>query len=327
LGCKQETDENPGISAASNSVSRVSSTDWLQSGDIALITKNLNEFIYKQSQKSTQDRSLTDDMSVSDGFALIESAIHLQFQNDRSFVENHVLDSISISFEMSAEGVLKGESIHNAYQYLSEYIAQKLTPETVLYLVDLDEYSSGTEERSISANFTVYILMGTKGVPLPSCTPTEADNWFLADELGRCNGSSVGWDATERLSQLINFGHCRSRCDGNITILIASSLPFTYYQSPIGSLIWQKFPIVNSPIVKCHNRDEMRQIQMVLGDIIRILTPSFVIPGSGQTIKAKFSSIRVNDQTIQNSLGTNFVEYNGRIFYQYDVCTIVPGGD
>jgi hypothetical protein len=294
--------------------------EWLYSGNYALIRQNLTAFINNATiarNGTLGERSGTQDMSIEDGLGLLESAIHFQFSAMRDSVVGHEFSTMDLNLTLSTTGDLSGSSIDMVFNNLVETIFQKVTSNKTLYLIDLEVKNSTLN----TVQVTAHIILGLKGVTLPSCSPTSIDSWYVCCDSGKCNGTQVGTDATHRLAQLMNYGHCLPVCSGNTTVLwlLSTNRPYVYDHSPLGKLKWSKE--VTGHQLRCFSPSEMSNNYSLLKDIVNVRRPAPVL---GQNYE--FAYISVEDEETLEQGDLFFIDYRGNIYYTIKLCLPVIDG-
>ena len=150
------------------------------------------------------------DMPVDQALWTLEATANYDYASEKDSTADYVYDSVFVYIDSYINGddelILEGESLMEAYDDLFDFIYDQITasPNTVLIVGDLSVVEATTP-------LTTFMLSTVTGLIIPGNYGINAtDYWYAILELGQCGpypGQNVGWDASNRINQVLNWNH------------------------------------------------------------------------------------------------------------------------
>ncbi len=215
----------------------------------------------------------SEDMPLYQALWTLESTVNYDYASDKDSTDNFTYDSIFVYIDsylnQQNELILTGESIMDAYQKIFSFIFDQLNNGTndILIVGDLIVVEADTPVT------TYKFSMVTGSYILGDLSINNTDYWFAAMGLGKCGpyiGQNIGWDASTRLDQVLNWNHGMQLACGNGGTLFYTSIDeITLYEGPNGWLFW------NGPAAdECLDPSDMNYWWGVAEDEIEVNRPS-----------------------------------------------------
>ena len=213
------------------------------------------------------------DMSLYQALWTIESTVNYDYASDKDSTDNFTYDSMFVYVDsylnQQNELILTGASIMDAYQTLFSFFFDQLNNGTndILIVGDLIVVEADTPVTTLKLN-----MVTGSYIPI-DLSINNTDYWFATMELGKCGpylGQNVGWDASTRLNQVLNWNHgMQLACANGGTLFYTSIDEIELRDGPNGWLFWNG-PTAN----ECLDPSDMNYWWDVAEDEIEANKPS-----------------------------------------------------